>query len=65
MWKLEPMMRIGTVALAVVLGLNAAIYTYASFYYGPYALYALVSLVPCAALVWILPTSMQRQKKKS
>ncbi|MGO8920421.1 MAG: hypothetical protein ACLQJR_31380 [Stellaceae bacterium] len=56
------MMRLGTLALAVILGLAGACYALASFYYAPYANYALGCLVPCAALVWALPTSKQRRR---
>lgn len=58
------MMRSSTVFLALVFGISAACNTYASFFDVRYANYALVSLLPCAALIWALPTT-KREKKKA
>ncbi len=60
----QTMMRLGTMALIVIMGLTGAFYTYASFYYAPYAYYAFCSLGACAALIWVLPTNKPQRKPR-
>jgi len=59
----DRMMRTCTVILALVLGISGAVNAYASFYDARYAYYALVALLPCALLIWLLPTDRPAKRK--
>lgn len=57
------LMRVGTIVLALVLGISGAMFTFASFYDPAFGQYAVVTLLPCAALVWALPTNKRPKGK--
>jgi hypothetical protein len=57
------LMRIATIFLALILGVSGAFFTFASFYDGPSGQYAVATLLPCAALIWALPTGKRPKKK--
>jgi hypothetical protein len=57
------LMRIATIFLALILGISGAIFTFASFYDPPFGQYAVVTLLPCAAMIWALPTNKRSKKK--
>jgi hypothetical protein len=57
------LMRVATIFLALVLGVSGAFFTFASFDDPSYGQYAVVTLLPCAALIWALPTNKRPKKK--
>ena len=59
----DRIMRTCTLTLAVILGISGAFNAYASFYDARFAYYALVSLVPCALLIWLVPTDRPSPRK--
>jgi hypothetical protein len=58
------LMRVATISLALILGISGAFFTFASFYDPPSGQYAVVTLLPCAAVIWALPTNKRSKKKK-
>ncbi len=57
------LMRVATIFLALILGISGAFFTLASFYDAPYGQYAVATLLPCAAMVWALPSNKRPKKK--
>jgi hypothetical protein len=50
--------------IAALLGFCGTALTYTSFYEPVYAEDAVLTLLPCAAVVWALPAGKRRTKKK-
>jgi hypothetical protein len=60
---LSLLMRVATIFLALILGISGVFFTVASFYNAPYGQYAVMTLLPCAAMIWALPTNKRPKKK--